>query len=349
MREDLALACAAQGRACRGLGAPFTAALVEALPAAWPSGTRLDRRAQAFTGDLGPSGASVPLRLAGGLHHLHLTGAEPALAPLWPGTAAPGGRPEALGAVLPGVLSRHDQALADWIGQAPQTNETGRSAVLLALGAEVAARTGLPLHLSELGASAGLNLLFDRYALQPGGAGPVTGAADSPLRLMPDWQGGPPRPGPVVVAARRGVDLNPLSPVADGLRLLAYVWPDQPGRLARLRAALALAAPAPPPVDGGDAAAWLAARLAAPRPGRCHLIFSTIAFQYFPPAAQAAITAGIEAAGARVPPSAPLAWAQMEADGKAEGAGLTLRLWPGDLRIAAGRAGFHGQWVDWRL
>jgi hypothetical protein len=37
----------------------------------------------------------------------------------------------------------------------------------------------------------------------------------------------------------------------------------------------------------------------------------------------------------------------MEADAGAEGAGLRLRLWPGDLDLAMGRAGFHGQWVNW--
>ncbi len=147
---------------------------------------------------------------------------------------------------------------------------------------------------------------------------------------------------------RRGVDLNPLSPQRDGLRLLAYVWPDQPERLSRLRLALSLAVEKAAPVDRGDAAPWLAVRLAERRPGTCHLVYSTVAFQYFPPEAQAEIAAAMEAAGARASTDAPLAWAAMEADATPDGAALTLRFWPGDLRLTAGRAGFHCQWVDWR-
>ncbi|MFD1380742.1 DUF2332 family protein [Fodinicurvata halophila] len=43
----------------------------------------------------------------------------------------------------------------------------------------------------------------------------------------------------------------------------------------------------------------------------------------------------------------PLAWLAMEDDGQPGGAAVTLRLWPGDHHIALGRAGFHGQWVEW--
>lgn len=371
MHDDLSRAFAAQARACRDLGSPFTAALMTALVRHWPAAAALDARAAGFGGDLGPAGVSLPLRVAGGLHHLQLTGAEPALARVWP----PDGDAGLLDSVLPGVLQRQDRWLAAWIEHAPQTNEVGRSAVLLAFAAELVGRTGLPLRISELGASAGLNLHFDRYALCPEGGGPedaasgggglaigrvtgpeaepapgpLTGQADSPLRLAPDWRGRPPRPGPVPVVERRGVDLNPLSPQRDALRLLAYVWPDQPERLSRLRLALSLAAGDPAPVDRGDAAPWLAGRLDGGLPGTCHLVFSTVAFQYFPPATQAAIAAMMAAAGARATPDSPLAWAAMEADATPGGAALTLRLWPGDLRLVAGRAGFHGQWVDWRL
>ena len=131
---------------------------------------------------------------------------------------------------------------------------------------------------------------------------------------------------------------------ADQLRLIAYLWPDQPDRIARTRAAMALA---PVPVDKDDAVDWLERRLAAPWPGRLHLIFHTIAWQYFPPATQARGRALIEAAGAAARSGAPLAWLTMEADADPNGAALVLRLWPGDRTVALGRAGFHGQWVEW--
>ncbi len=55
----------------------------------------------------------------------------------------------------------------------------------------------------------------------------------------------------------------------------------------------------------------------------------------------------IEAAGAEATPDSPFAFMQMENDGGENGAALTLRLWPGDLRLPLGRADFHGRWVAW--
>ncbi|HMO73408.1 MAG TPA: DUF2332 family protein, partial [Paracoccaceae bacterium] len=250
------------------------------------------------------------------------------------------GNPAGLAAALPAVLAARDGWFCNWVAQAPQTNEVGRAAVLIAAARMLAARFALPFVLSEPGASAGLNLRFDRFAL--------AGEPHSTVRLAPDWTGPRPAPVPLHVIDRRGADLHPLNPAQDGDRLAAYVWPDQAGRLRRLEAALRIAAGLPAPVDCADAADWLEARLATPRPGACHLVFHTIAFQYFPPATQARATAALERAGATARPDAPLAWLAMEADGAPDGAAVTLRLWPGDLRLTLGRAGFHGQWLRWQ-
>jgi hypothetical protein len=339
MRDDLSAAFGQQARACDGLGSPFTARLMRALPDALHHAPALLARMEGFQGDVGPGGASLPLRLAGGLHYLHLAGLDVDLAPGWPPAD---GVP---GPLLPGVLARQDGWLAGWIGNAPQTNEVGRSAVLIAAAGEVQALTGLPLYLSELGASAGLNLNFARYGLEA--AGVRAGAEAAALVLAPDWHGVAPRAGAVEVVGARGADLNPLSPQEDALRLLAYVWPDQEMRLARLRAALAVAADHPPLVDRADAADWLESRLDEGWQGCCHLVYHTIAFQYFPPEVQARIGRRMAAAGAAATDAAPLAWLAMEADEVKGSAAVTLRLWPGDRRFALGRAGFHGQAVDW--
>lgn len=344
MRKDLIEAFHHQAIACRDLGSPFMARLMLAVPQVFPEGGALAARLDGWQGDLGPSGASLPLRLAGGLHHLVLTGQDAALASVWPPQDGAG-----LEAVVGEALRRQDGFLTEWVTHAPQTNEVGRSAVLLAAAAEVARWSGLPLVLSELGASAGLNLNFPVYALEI--LSETIGAAAPALTLRPDWSGRVPPAGPVAVAGARGVDLNPLSPGRDGLRLMSYVWPDQAARLARLEAALQAAATRPPQVDAGDAAGWLEARLSASRPGVCHMVYHTIAFQYFPPETKARITAAMEAAGAQATAEAPLVWVAMEADEVKGSAGVTLRLWPGDRRgdwrVTLGRAGFHGQWVDW--
>ena len=110
-----------------------------------------------------------------------------------------------------------------------QTNEPGRSAALLGGFLEVARQTGLPLRLLEVGASAGLNLRWDRYFYTaPGGS---WGDPDSPVRFDPAFAAGaPPLQVRPQVAERRGLRPEPAGPgrrEADPLTLLSYVWPDQ--------------------------------------------------------------------------------------------------------------------------
>ena len=83
-----------------------------------------------------------------------------------------------------------DETLDAWLGNAPQTNEVGRAAVLTAGLLVIAARFGQPLRLLELGASAGLNLNLDLYGYDLGGL--RAGDPASPLQVRPDWEGPPP-------------------------------------------------------------------------------------------------------------------------------------------------------------
>lgn len=327
---------------CEALGSPFMGRLMRLIGDNWPLDRALAGRVEAWPGDIGPKGASIPLRLAGGLYALVLKGADPALVAAYPPSQVPDAQ---LLAAVQGALLTHAEFMDQWMDSAPQTNELRRSAGLIAAAHWLTARHKLPLHLSELGASAGLNLNFDRYALDIGGD--TFGPGNPALTLTPDWQGPRPPVADVRVSARRGVDLNPLDPAdeTDALRLIAYLWADQPDRLSRTRAALACP---PAPVDTGDAIDWLQTRLAQPWDGQLHMIFHTIAWQYFPAEAQERGKAMIEAAGAQATDAAPLAWVGMEADGTdAPGAALHLRLWPGDLHVDLGRICFHGRWVHW--
>ena len=103
-----------------------------------------------------------------------------------------------------------------------------------------------------------------------------------------------------------------------------------------------------PDLARADAVDWLEQRLAVPRPGQLHLVFHTVAWQYFPQAQQARGEALLAAAGAGATPDAPLARFGMEADGAGPGAGLTLTLWPGGTPRPVGRFDFHGRWLDWQ-
>jgi hypothetical protein len=327
---------------CAALGSPFMARMLHLLAEVWPDGSALDAAVRAFEGDIGPKGHSLPLRLASGLHALVLTGRDGDLIAAYPPNNV---SDDALKSALTGALARHQDFILDWITSAPQTNEVRRSAVLIAGTHALTHRTeATSLRLSELGASAGLNLMFDCYALNA--ADTRLGPEDAALTLSPDWAGPTPQAAPFTVSERRGVDLNPLDPHTSdhALRLRAYLWADQEHRLRLTNAAIRANAAE---VDKGDAVDWLEQRLADAPAGQMHLIYHTIAWQYFPIKRQTTGTALIEAAGAQATADRPLAWLRMEADGETRGASVTARLWPGDHHILLGRADFHGRWVDW--
>lgn len=320
-----------QAGSCRHLGSPLTAQICDTLAEVLSPGQgRVARRVLDWPGDPSSHADSVPLRLCGGLHAMVLTGAAPHLARAY---AAGGVTAEQLLA----ALHEHEVSLLEWLDRPPQTNEVGRSAALIAAARFLSAQSPLPLRLLELGASAGLNLNFDHYHLGPARQG---------VALTPDWRGTVPK-AMVQVRSRRGVDLNPLDPNRDALRLMAYCWADQTARMSRLRGALDIARTDPPPVDRGDAGEWLVGQLDAPAPGVVTMVFHTVAAQYFPPATARACADALASAASWASPQAPLAHVQMEADG-GEGAALSLSFWDGSARHwSLGRADFHGRWIAW--
>lgn len=345
-----------QARSCAALGSPFTAALCASLARILDADhDRVAARVLGWPGDPTSRADSVPLRLCGALHALVLTGADPAMA------ATYRARVVDETAVLAALLT-HEDTVLDWLDSPPQTNEVARSAAIIAAARFLKTFCRLPIRALELGASAGLNLNFGLCHLSPvpvdlskrapsspdGDPIGVSGHDDRPdqVFLRPDWHGDAPT-GDVDVIEAEGVDLRPIDPITDALRLMAYCWADQDARLARLRAALALAHTHPPRVAAGDAAGWLQDRLSRPAPGRLTLVYHTVAAQYFPQSTQAACEAALQGAAGAADATAPVAHFAMEADG-GEGAALTLRLWDGHARgWHLGRGDFHGRWVRW--
>lgn len=128
-----------------------------------------------------------------------------------------------------------------------QTNEPARCAMLL----PALATLPEPLALVEVGASAGLCLLYDRWAYDYGGVR----VGDSPVVLRCAVSGNVPIPGRVPeIAWRAGLDLNPLDPRDPDTRrwLECLVWPEHEDRRTTLRAALDVAAHDPPRIVQGD-------------------------------------------------------------------------------------------------
>jgi hypothetical protein len=332
-----------QGRACARLGSPFMARLMALCAERLAPGGAVADAVLLWPGDAGIAADNPMLRLAGGLHRLVLAGADADLAGVYPPHEVPDG---ALWSAVERALARHEGALLDALGRAPQTNEVRRAAALIPALGMVAAATGKPLALWELGCAAGLNLRADLFRLEVSGT--AWGPADAAPRLRPDWDGPAPTACPFAVVERRGVDLAPVDPAVpeDRLRLLSYLWPDQPERRTLAEAALARAVEAPADVTRGDAIDWLRAELPRRREGVATVVFHTVAWQYLPEAARARGEALIEAAGAGATRDAPLARIGMEADGGRD-AGLTLTLWPGGATAALARVDFHGRAVRW--
>ena len=290
-----------------------------------------------------PYGDAVLLRFLAAVHHLVLDGSAPELAAHYPSV---GGVPGSdIGERFVAAVAEHEVAVSARLGLGVQTNEVGRSAALIG-GYLTLARRGLPLRVLEVGASAGLNLRFDRFRFE---AGPQAfGPADSPLRFVDPWVGDPPAlSGPLDVASRRGCDVDPIDPTTDEgrLRLRSYVWPDQPVRRARLDAALLVAERLPVTVDRADAITWLGPLLAAPVPGVLTVVVHSIAFQYLSPPDRTAFLALLDDAGSRATADAPLAWLRMEPGG--DQAETRLTVWPTGTTDLLCRSAFHGPPVVW--
>ncbi|MBA2724510.1 MAG: DUF2332 domain-containing protein, partial [Actinobacteria bacterium] len=253
------------------------------------------------------------------------------------------------------VLADHTDELQLLMERGVQTNEVGRSSALLGGFLETARRFDKPLRLLELGASAGLNLRWDRFFYDaPDGS---WGDASSPVRLG-GFEKGPPLEGPVDIAARRGCDPAPVDPTSgEGrLTLSSYVWADQMDRWNRLKGALQIAAEVPAEISKSGAFEWLANELAALSEGVATVVFHSIVMQYLEPVERRAVFDLIEGAGRAATEEAPLAWLRMEPPGdgvRAAGgtpdelAQVHLTMWPGGETRLVARAGYHGRPVHW--
>lgn len=346
--DDVREAFRRQAGWCLELGSPFTSRLLTAVAAVLDERTAIGRRVLGWGGDFGGRADAVPLRLAGGLHALVRRDALPALTPLYPPHSLP--EQSVLEAALTATFIEHGPDLDPYLDSAPQTNEVARSAALMAGLLVVAARTGLPIALHELGASAGLNLRLDAYGYDLGGV--RVGDPASAVQLAPGWHGAPPPSADLRVARRRGVDLNPLDVrnVDEMNRMLGYIWPDQQARLDRARKAIALAAADPPPIDREDAASWTERVLdVAPERGIARVLLHSIAFQYFPAATQTRIATHVARVGAEATADAPFAWLRLELDARyGTGAALLLTLWPDGAERLLATCSPHVRAIRWQ-
>jgi hypothetical protein len=278
----------------------------------------------------------APMRLLAGIHLLELSGEED----------EPWSR-------VPEVLDERRDFLARFVAEEQvQTNEVQRAWALLPAFLE-AAGGDATLDLVELGPSAGLNLLWDRYRYRyPAG---TWGAEDAPLELAGEAEGGPPasllarRP---VVRGRLGIDRWPvdLRDPAQALRLQSFVWADQTVRLERLRRAIEIAREDPPGLIEGDYLELLPGLLEGRADDALTVVFNSASTGYLHSDERGRLREILHRAGEE----GPLAWvsyefAESEA-GQQVGFGtfaLDLTTWPGGETRTLARLDGHANRLRW--
>ena len=226
-----------------------------------------------------PPSAHLPASLLAAVHYLLLEGLDHPLAEVYAGRS--GDDPVPMFREL--CLSHRDEVLAILATRHIQTNDCGRSAVIAPGLTWFSAAFDAPFALVDVGTSAGLNLLCDRYLLDYGEYG-TTGPVDSPVRVACRVAGGHPPIAATLApfADRIGIDRSPvdLSDPGDARWLLACVWPDT-GRLERTAASIEVARGQLPRMVAGDANSTLPEVLAGLGPGTPAVVLTTWSFAYF--------------------------------------------------------------------
>lgn len=333
-----------QSEQCARLGSPMYASLFRELAEDYRWGGRTYAILAGRSAK--PIHDAIPLRLAGAIHRVVLRGDDPRLARHYPSM---GGRPgDDFPADFIAYMREHIDDIENGLSSQVQTNEVGRSIVPLTVSHWLTTLgVGSFDHL-EIGASAGLNLNFDRY--YAGVQSLRMGDPSSRLRFNGEWfQGAPEVPRTAAtVARRRGVDIHPvnLGDPEQRLRLLSFVWPDQHKRMDRLRTAIDIATDHPPVVDSAGADTWLATQLARPRE-RATVVFHSIVWQYLGTEVQRNVRRSLEEAGTAARDTAPLVWVRMEPAGPV--ADVRATTWDGSHRREwlLAEIGYHGQDMSW--
>ena len=309
-RERLALQLRRQAKWCAELGSPLYASLLET------AAKDLDDEESAVWEVLKdfqnePGTAALPLRFMGAVHRLVLDDTLPELAQRYPSTGGDGDA-EAAWPLFREALAEHGNSIRVLAAKGCQTNEVGRSAALLGGFLEVAHQSRLSLRLLEVGASAGLNLQWDRYRYES--LEGAWGDSSSPVRFANTFDVAPPLNRTADVVSRKGCDLNPIDPTSEdgALSLRSFVWADQLVRLGLLDGAIQVAREYPIEVERMDAASFLDRELARPVRGVATVVFHSVFMQYVAEIERHRMLNAIEQAQSQATPQAPVYHLRME-------------------------------------
>jgi len=294
--------------------------------------------------------AAVQACLLRQMEHGLEQGPDQALATFYPSlTAKPHPPEEAFPAFRDYCAAQKDAITALLTSRVVSTNEVQRCACLLPAFGLVAERSDAPLQLIEVGASAGLNLLWDCYAYDYGAAG-LLAPTDARLHLTCAVKSAPesfPLPSAMPqVGTRLGIDPFPLDAgdAEDLAWLRALIWPEQSTRAERLTAAAALAVDADLRMLAGDAIEVLPEALTTLPAEGAVCLYHSFTLNQFPSEARARFIALLEELGRdRLLHRIGLEW------GTGEAPELTLTRHEGSGMPSEHLAlcDAHGSWLSW--
>lgn len=296
-------------------------------------------------------GQPAPNMLLGAVQYLLLQGVEHPLAAHYPILSGPEQPPGEAFPPFRAFCLEHREAVAELIAtRRTQTQVVRRCTCLLPAFGLVHRESGASLALIDIGASAGLNLNFDRYAyryLRNGVEVLRWGRGGAPVELEADLRSPgtpPPPPRDIPVASRDGIDLNPID-LADPDELLwlrALIWPEHVERHAQLVEAAAELKDSPIRLHRGDASRDLPHLLERVPAETALVVYSTIALYQIPHDGRQRITAALEALSRERP-----VWRVALEGVHPPSLKLTrYRNGAGETELLA-RASPHGWWIEW--
>jgi len=347
-KEEFIEAFALQAKSCEVLGSALNAHLLRLC--------RKDIEQDGITATIlngweGPAlEGLVATRFIGGPHYLVITDQAPELAKHYPSV---GGRFDeaTFSQDLFNVLEENKNFMRAFIQSPPQTNEVRRTGILLGGFLEVARSTGLPFRCLEVGASAGLNLIWDQFSYENNCG--TWGNSTCPVTIDTEWQNPEKAPSlltKISVVSCAGCDISPIDLTTDAarIRMNAYVWTDHPERFERLKAAMKLALDNKLTVEQADAADWAADKLAKLPEGQVTVLYHSLAANYFSDDTRTKFEAAIHEAGTRATEANPLAWLRFEHVTLREYPYLLLTQWPGGEERILAQGHPHGEYANWR-